>query len=692
MKRFVILAGILIVFLIGIVSAEDFQIRQFACSEPQTIFQISGVNNAHGAKFDFVNSPYKPICFSELFTGTYPVPAGIWADHQTSNGGANTVLRLSAHDNAHGAQKDFISYTETVSFGDLSCRHVLGNANCAANEAPVIFMSALNNAHFSTRKDATYPITICCSTQQNFNVRGWCGNGHTEIGAVPPEQCDDGNTANGDGCSATCQTEGTGTCTPGTIQTGTQCLICNAQGTGYGADNSKCTSGKVCTTQGQCVECTTDAQCSARTDGKTKCDLTTNVCVTPTQTQCSLTKAYWSINGDASANPVDLTVNENAQVYLVVEGTNCNTQSPLLKVTEGGLVSQGLANTQPSGVAFANGVSKSTWNAQWVNDVGTDPEWLIEASIGVQKIDGLNKLNVLKASAPPEPQITAYWADSNEAQLSPTATKQVGDSVKLVAQTTNFPAGTKVAFNIKEKDASNDDNINTFDPAPADIDANGKARVVWLISEADLAAANPSSEDEFSDNKAEFYFVASGAGKTASTATLDVIKDHGCAAFKTESSCNNAGDFQTIDSGLYDYYNCGDNVTVSGKQCTISCSCSWSGSTSSSGTCGVSTGNSCPADNSGGSGGGGGGTVIVGGTCTRLSAEEQCDESGFKVVHISATPSIGYTDSSCVNEDIQVPCGRATTQLPFFGAGELIISVLTISLIYLIVIRKKLIR
>jgi cysteine-rich repeat protein len=50
-------------------------------------------------------------------------------------------------------------------------------------------------------------------TQANVSCSGGgtgpvCGNGTTEAG----EQCDDGNTANGDGCSSTCQTESTGTC------------------------------------------------------------------------------------------------------------------------------------------------------------------------------------------------------------------------------------------------------------------------------------------------------------------------------------------------------------------------------------------------------------------------------------------------------------------------------------------------
>lgn len=34
-----------------------------------------------------------------------------------------------------------------------------------------------------------------------------CGDGFVDAGAAPVEQCDDGNTTNGDGCSSTCQAE-----------------------------------------------------------------------------------------------------------------------------------------------------------------------------------------------------------------------------------------------------------------------------------------------------------------------------------------------------------------------------------------------------------------------------------------------------------------------------------------------------
>ncbi len=59
-----------------------------------------------------------------------------------------------------------------------------------------------------------------------------CGNGNIELG----EQCDDGNTANGDGCSSGCQIE-VAACGDGTVQSGEQCDDGNT------ANGDGCSSG-----------------------------------------------------------------------------------------------------------------------------------------------------------------------------------------------------------------------------------------------------------------------------------------------------------------------------------------------------------------------------------------------------------------------------------------------------------------
>ncbi len=56
------------------------------------------------------------------------------------------------------------------------------------------------------------------------------------------------------GCaSGTCQSDGScRLCNPGEIRSGTTCLVCNAQGTGYNQDSSRCPSGQTCQADGSC--------------------------------------------------------------------------------------------------------------------------------------------------------------------------------------------------------------------------------------------------------------------------------------------------------------------------------------------------------------------------------------------------------------------------------------------------------
>ena len=75
-----------------------------------------------------------------------------------------------------------------------------------------------------------------CHNAGNANVAS-CGNGIIETG----EDCDDGNTANGDGCASNCKWEGTssGLCGNGQIDYGEQCDLGTANGIGHGC-SSRC--------------------------------------------------------------------------------------------------------------------------------------------------------------------------------------------------------------------------------------------------------------------------------------------------------------------------------------------------------------------------------------------------------------------------------------------------------------------
>jgi hypothetical protein len=104
-----------------------------------------------------------------------------------------------------------------------------------------------------------------------------CGNGRLEGG----EQCDDGNLANGDCCSATCQFESAGSaCNDGLFcTTGT---TCNGTGACAGGTPIDCSDGVACTTDScdegldACAHAAVDAACADGSfcNGTETCSLT----------------------------------------------------------------------------------------------------------------------------------------------------------------------------------------------------------------------------------------------------------------------------------------------------------------------------------------------------------------------------------------------------------------------------------
>lgn len=74
------------------------------------------------------------------------------------------------------------------------------------------------------------------------NQTATCGNGTVES----EEQCDDGNTTDGDGCSATCKTESSAACGNGKIEAGEECDDGNTTGGDGCSAACKNESGAVC--------------------------------------------------------------------------------------------------------------------------------------------------------------------------------------------------------------------------------------------------------------------------------------------------------------------------------------------------------------------------------------------------------------------------------------------------------------
>ncbi|PJB35625.1 MAG: hypothetical protein CO108_25105 [Deltaproteobacteria bacterium CG_4_9_14_3_um_filter_63_12] len=167
--------------------------------------------------------------------------------------------------------------------GNLTCADVTGQGNggCVdGGNVPANAPTGCETAGCATGftcycLDATCAGTSAVCIQDCGLAAGVCGNGTRE----GVEQCDDGNTASGDGCSATCTSEVTATC-PGTLT----CTDVTGQGNGgcvdggnvpanapTGCETAGCATGFTC----YCLDATcagTSAVCIQ------DCGLTASVC------------------------------------------------------------------------------------------------------------------------------------------------------------------------------------------------------------------------------------------------------------------------------------------------------------------------------------------------------------------------------------------------------------------------------
>jgi cysteine-rich repeat protein len=189
----------------------------------------------------------------------------------------------------------------------------------------------------------------------------YCGNSVTDAG----ETCDDGNFADGDGCSSSCQTEGA-VCGNGVIETGEQCdgtnlgvgvtacsdlpnyvagnLFCdnncqyNTQICIQCTDNTHCTGGLVCLN----AECVVAPECGdgQQNQPSEQCDdgniLPGDGCDANCRTEVgdpNAPKFHWPLNSDVAANNVVVSPLPNSEATLV-------SNNPVYSST-GGVLSSG---------------------------------------------------------------------------------------------------------------------------------------------------------------------------------------------------------------------------------------------------------------------------------------------------------------------------------------------------------------
>ena len=194
------------------------------------------------------------------------------------------------------------------------------------------------------------------------------GNGIIETG----EECDDGNTANGDGCSST-----------GIIESGYTCSgepsVCNViYGDGTIIGSEECDDGNLVDGDG----------CSSTgiIEEGWSCSGEPSVCIP----DCQFTSSSWSETETTSGTLVELNV----------EGTDCDGKAVMFEVFENELIGRDAVLSNPANVNFSGSSATGSWIAEWIDDgfAQGNLEYVFKASLvsaSYVEIDDSGELKVL---------------------------------------------------------------------------------------------------------------------------------------------------------------------------------------------------------------------------------------------------------------------------------------------------------
>lgn len=352
--------------------------------------------------------------------------AGFGVDTNGSNSpgcGPNTVVSAgSRNDSSAAPPLPTWTPTPTETFTQTPTRTATSTATATVTRTPTFTLTPTFTATFTFT-----PTPSATPTATPF-----CGNGIPE----GPEQCDDGNNANGDCCSATCLYESPGApCT----DDGNQCTNDQCNGAGVclhptKANGTTCSDGNVCTSGEQCVGGTCVGGVPTVCNDNDEC--TTDTCVA--DIGCLFEIGVESPECDSCADGVD----NDGDGVIDAENPNCSTFFQLQRFAIIGTATDGLRSLRLG--RDARVVEAQASNAEQTATIragacGVD----MKASIGVL-VTGAVALegNVRFSGGRPPIRILHEFVNDNP---SPGAVV-VGQTVPLVGRPAMCTGGTQTCL------------------------------------------------------------------------------------------------------------------------------------------------------------------------------------------------------------------------------------------------------
>jgi cysteine-rich repeat protein len=246
----------------------------------------------------------------------------------------------------------------------------------------------------------------------------FCGDGILTSTSPLYEQCDDGNTASGDGCSSTCNVESSYTCNSasptccysnsptvswklngnsfsgGNIREGDTLTmtvnndLCLADGTsvylniylqdgtlltpnplqGHANSGANTISATYTITQSFLNSISTTNGIYLQTGSPT----ITSPVISVTPVMCDLTSASWGTTSILEGNSVRLNI----------AGTNCNGKTINFDVEKQNIIGHTPVTTNPSSITYSGAGSYGVWTAEWASSLlGGDPNYYFIASV-----------------------------------------------------------------------------------------------------------------------------------------------------------------------------------------------------------------------------------------------------------------------------------------------------------------------